>query len=132
MTYSKDAIGAVEGFVDKFKFKEPEFTEEVLDYRMGLLKEEWQETDGAFRTSNPEELVDGHVDIIVIALGNLAMMGVDIQKAFDEVMRANMSKELGKRSLTDPDGVSIIKPQGWVGPDHKDNHGKLEAIFSED
>lgn len=115
--------------VDKFGFKDQPLTEEILQYRMDLLHEEYLETVGAHHVGSAEELVDGHIDIIVIAIGNLAMFGVDAQKAFDEVMRANMAKKVGKRRDGDPDGVSITKPNGWVGPDHSDNLGVLNDIY---
>lgn len=122
---------AVDEMIDKFDMKPPELTEDVVDYRMGLLSEETQETIGAWRTKNPEEIVDGHVDVITIALGNLAIFGVSFEKAMEQVMQANMAKEKGKRKESDPDGQSIIKPEGWVKPDHKDNHGELDRIYGE-
>lgn len=132
MEYSNSPFHVVDSFVDRFGFKDEELTEETVDYRMSLLREEYQETDGAHRVNNVEELIDGHVDIIVVALGNLAIFGVNGRKAFDEVMRANMSKEKGKRRESDPDGQSIIKPLGWVGPNHEDNHGQLDEIYPEE
>jgi hypothetical protein len=131
MTYSSDAIGAVEAMVEKFGFKDGELTGNVVDYRIGLLTEEYQETIGAYRTGNAQEVVDGHIDMIVIALGNLSMFGVDAREAFDEVMNANMAKERGKRRESDPDSVSIVKPDGWVGPNHGGNTGKLDELFED-
>lgn len=129
MSYSADAFGAVDGMVEKFGFREGPTTEEVVDYRMGLLTEEYQETVGAYQVEDAEGIVDGHIDLIVIAMGNLAIFGVDAREAFDRVMEANMAKERGKRKETDPEGSSIIKPEGWVGPDHSDNHGVLDEVF---
>lgn len=129
MSYSADAFGAVDGMVEKFGFDKGPVTDDVVQYRMDLLTEEYQETVGAHQAEDAEALVDGHIDLIVIAMGNLAIFGVDARTAFDRVMEANMAKELGKRKPTDPEGSSILKPEGWVGPDHSDNHGVLDAIY---
>jgi hypothetical protein len=129
MKYSTHAFESVSKFADKFGFTSVEVTEEVVDYRIGLLTEEYQETIGAHRTANAEELIDGHIDIIIIAMGNLAIFGVNGEEAFDQVMAANMAKKLGKRRESDPEGSSIIKPEGWTGPDHSGNHGKLDDIY---
>lgn len=120
---------SIDEMVNKFGFKQGELTEEKLDYRMELLKEEMQETEGAWRVGNAEEWVDGHIDIIVIALGNLAIANVDSRRAFDEVMNANLRKEIGSRREGDIEGMSIRKPDGWVGPDHSDNHGDLDTVW---
>lgn len=127
--YSDNPKKSIDQFVDKFGMRDDDLTEDVLDYRMSLFEEETQETIGAWRTKNPEELIDGHIDTIVIAMGNLAIFGVNFDEAFEEVMRANMSKERGKRRPTDPDNSSIVKPERWVAPDHSDNHGELDRIL---
>ncbi len=129
MPYSPDAFGAVDAMVAKFGFADKPADSDVVQYRMDLLEEEFQETLGAHRTEDAEGLVDGHIDLIVIAMGNLAIFGVDAREAFDRVMEANMAKELGKRKPTDPDGSSIVKPDGWVGPDHSNNHGVLDVAY---
>lgn len=126
--YSADAFTAVDNMVDKFAFTAAPVSGEVVDYRIGLLTEEYQETVGAYQSGDPEGIVDGHVDLLVIVMGNLAMFGVDARVAFNRVMAANMAKVPGKRRDSDPEGVSMVKPEGWVGPDHHDNHGVLDAI----
>lgn len=128
--HGRDPFGSIDEFVNKFGFKDHELTNEIIDYRMSLLKEEFQETEGAWREENSEEWVDGHIDIIVVALGNLAIAGVNARVAFNEVMRANMDKELGSRRDSDPLGMSIIKPEGWASPDHSSNHGELDKVWN--
>lgn len=129
MDCSQSQFNRVDNFVDKFGFCDFPYTEEVHQYRMDLLAEEYQETIGAHITSDPEGVIDGHIDMMVVIIGNLAMMGVDGQRAFNEVMRANMEKEIGKRREGDPNGASIVKPEGWRGPDHSDNLGKLASLY---
>ena len=62
---------------------------------MDFLKEEWLETNHAFACADPEELIDGHIDICVIAIGTLLAFGVDVEKAWNAVHKANMAKEVG-------------------------------------
>ena len=45
--------------------------------------------------SNPEEMIDGLIDLCVIAIGTLDIAGVDADKAWEEVLEANMAKEVG-------------------------------------
>lgn len=119
-------------FQKKYGFDIPEFDLDKLKFRMDLLKEEYNETVNAVADKNAEEVVDGLVDLVVIALGTLHLAGVDANKAWSEVFRANMSKERGvKPGREQSGGWDVIKPEGWVGPNHGDNHGKLEEIFSE-
>lgn len=129
MTYSNDAIGAVEEMLETFDCLGGPLTKDVYDYRMGLLEEEFDETMEAVETGDAEGIVDGHIDLIVIAIGNLATFGVNTRDAFDRVLTANMAKVAGKRAEGDPEGVSLTKPEGWVGPDHSDNHGELHDVI---
>lgn len=96
-----------------------------VEFRMGFIKEEFEETLDAMLNKNPEEMVDGLIDLCVVAIGTLDAFGVDAHKAWDEIHRANMSKETGvKPERPNPLGLpDLIKPKGWIAPSHKDNHG---------
>lgn len=119
-------------FQKKFGFDEEPLTPAKLLFRMQLLSEEFNETLKAFREGDPEEWVDGHIDILVIALGNLHLAGVDIDKAWKEVYRANMSKVRGvKKGRENSGGFDVMKPLGWKGPSHVGNHGNLGEVFEE-
>lgn len=99
-----------------------------LDFRLKFLQEELEETrKAAILDKNPQEIVDGLIDLCVVAIGTLDAFGVDAQKAWDEVHTANMKKERGiKESRPNPLGLpDLIKPEGWKGPDHRDNIGCL-------
>jgi len=99
-----------------------------LDFRLKFLQEELDETRAAaIMDKNPQEIVDGLIDLCVVAIGTLDAFGVDAQKAWDEVHTANMAKERGiKESRPNPLGLpDLIKPEGWKGPDHGDNIGCL-------
>lgn len=117
-------------FQKKFGFDEKPLDPEKLRFRMQLLREEFEETWTAFLNKDSEELVDGHIDLLVIALGNLYLAGVDIEKAWGEVFRANMSKVRGvKPGRENSGGFDVMKPEGWVAPSHQDNHGVLDEVL---
>lgn len=109
----------------------PEQLKKFLEFRMNFLKEEYEETQKAYREKDAEEIIDGLIDICVIAIGTLEAFGVDGDKAWREVHRANMNKEVGvKPSRPNPLGLpDLIKPEGWIAPSHKDNHGNLSDAF---
>ena len=97
-----------------------------LEFRLAFLQEELDETRAAVNIDkNPEEIVDGLIDLCVVAIGTLDAFGIDAYKAWDEVHNANMSKEPGiKESRPNPLGLpDLIKPEGWKGPEHRGNHG---------
>jgi predicted HAD superfamily Cof-like phosphohydrolase len=101
-----------------------------LRFRLDFLHEELGETEKAAQTGIPldsEEVVDGLIDLCVVAIGTLDALGVDPHKAWDEVHKANMTKEVGvKESRPNPLGLpDLVKPEGWVGPDHGGNHGLM-------
>jgi len=98
-----------------------------LQFRLNFLKEELNETCNAFDNKDSEEIVDGLIDLCVVAIGTLDAFGVDAYKAWDEVHSANMAKERGiKESRPNPLGLpDLIKPEGWTGPNHNDNTGNI-------
>ena len=108
----------------------PDKLEELLHFRISFLKEEYEETFKAAGEKDPEEIVDGLIDLCVVAIGTLDAFGIDSEKAWDAVLRANMSKEVGvKETRPNPLGLpDLIKPEGWTAPSHEDNHGKLHNI----
>jgi hypothetical protein len=101
-----------------------------LEFRVKFIREELMETEAALTHNDPEEIVDGLIDICVVAIGTLDAFGVDPYKAWDEVLKANLSKEVGvKESRPNPLGLpDLIKPEGWEAPSHEGNHGKFNDI----
>ena len=104
-----------------------------LEFRLKFIKEEYDETKEALIMEDAEEIVDGLIDICVVAIGTLDAMGVNAHKAWDEIFQANMNKEVGiKEERPNPLGLpDLIKPEGWVNPSHKDNHGLIPYSFSD-
>ena len=101
-----------------------------LEFRIDFLREELDETEAALVSMDSEEIVDGLIDLCVVAIGTLDAFGVDPYKAWDEILRANLSKEVGvKPERPNPMGLpDLIKPEDWERPDHSNNHGKLNNI----
>jgi hypothetical protein len=108
-----------------------ELLKQFLDFRIKFLKEELDETRMAAESKMPEEIVDGLIDLCVVAIGTLDAFGVDAHAAWSEVMLANITKEPGiKESRPNPLGLpDLIKPEGWKGPSHKGNYGYLNNAF---
>ena len=98
-----------------------------LDFRIEFLREELEETESAMVSSDNEEIVDGLIDLCVVAIGTLLAFGVDADKAWDEVHKANMTKKVGiKKERPNPFGLpDLMKPEGWENPSHYGNHGNL-------
>jgi len=98
---------------------------QFLAFRINFLEEELNETREAFVNKDAEEIIDGLIDMCVIAIGTLDILGVDADHAWRQVHAANMAKEPGvKASRPNPFGLpDLIKPANWQGPDHKGNHG---------
>ena len=103
-----------------------------IDFRLDFIEEEFEETQKAHFEEDAEELVDGLIDICVVAIGTLEAMGVDANKAWNQVFYANMLKQVGvKPERPNPLGLpDLIKPKGWKAPSHADNHGNISKSFS--
>lgn len=101
---------------------------EFLKFRIGFLQEELDEMKNA---ECAEDVVDALVDLCVVAIGTLDAFGVDSHKAWNEVLKANMKKQVGvKESRPNPLGLpDLIKPEGWKAPSHEGNHGMIGVIF---
>lgn len=59
---------------------------------------------------------DALVDLVYVALGTAAMMGLPWQALWDDVQRANMAKEKGPTHRNMGFGSDICKPPGWEPP----------------
>jgi len=100
-----------------------------LMFRLLMCQEELHETMQAVNAGNSEEIVDGLIDLCVFAIGTLDVFNVDASKAWDEIYKANMNKQVGvKPGRPNPFGLpDLLKPSGWTPPSHKDNHGELDV-----
>ena len=89
----------------------PDKLQQLLHFRVAFLKEEYDETFRAAGMKDAEEIVDGLIDLCVVAIGTLDAFGIDAHKAWDRVHEANMTKEVGVKRIT-------TKPTRPSGP-HK-------------
>ncbi|MBU6231512.1 nucleoside triphosphate pyrophosphohydrolase family protein [Patescibacteria group bacterium] len=72
---------------------------------------------------------DALVDLVYVALGTAAMMGLPWGALWDDVHRANMSKVRGITHRGHK--VDLAKPAGWVGP-HTDEILTLAGYDAEE
>ena len=71
------------------------------------IKEELNELEHAMKTKNLKEIADALTDILYVTYGAGCAYGINLDKCFKEVQRANMSK-LGN------DGKPIYNEKGKV------------------
>ena len=92
----------------------PQFPDKkTMQLRYDLIKEELKELEQAMKTKNLREIADALTDILYVTYGAGYAYGIDLDKCFKEVQRANMSK-LGE------DGKPIYNEKGKVmkGPNY--------------
>jgi len=86
----------------------PQFPDkDTMQLRYDLIKEELNELEQAMKTKDLKEVADALTDILYVTYGAGYAYGIDLDKCFKEVQRANMSK-LGK------DGKPIYNAKGKV------------------
>jgi hypothetical protein len=135
---SKNWVEDIEKMQDKFGtldwvFDNKADTEKLkkfLKFRIDFLQEELDETKKAYETMDGEEIVDGLIDLCVVAIGTLDAFSVDAYEAWNEVLKANMTKTVGvKEGRPNPLGLpDLMKPEGWKAPSHEGNHGIFDDI----
>jgi len=105
-----------------------ELMEKYIKFRLSMCKEELDETMDAIDARDPEEIVDGLIDMCVFAIGTLDVFGVNANDAWNRVYGANMAKSPGvKEGRPNPFGLpDLMKPEGWEAPSHEGNHGDLK------
>ena len=94
----------------------PQFPDEkTMQLRYELIKEELNELEQAMKTKNLKEIADALTDILYVTYGAGYAYGINLDKCFQEVQRANMSK-LGKN------GKPIYNEKGKVmkGPNYSE------------
>ena len=94
----------------------PQFPDQkTMQLRYDLIKEELNELEQAMKTKNLKEIADALTDILYVTYGAGYAYGINLDKCFKEVQRANMSK-LGN------DGKPIYNEKGKVmkGPNYSE------------
>ena len=92
MTNFTDVKVFMETFGQMVRTK-PQFPDEkTMKLRYDLIKEELNELEDAMKTKNLKEIADALTDILYVTYGAGFAYGIDLDKCFKEVQRANMSK----------------------------------------
>jgi len=113
MSNFEDVKTFMETFGQIVKTK-PQFPDEkTMQLRYDLIKEELNELEQAMKEKDLKEIADALTDILYVTYGAGYAYGINLDKCFKEVQRANMSK-LGK------DGKPIYNDKGKVmkGPNY--------------
>ena len=113
MSNFEDVKKFMETFGQMVRIK-PQFPDQkTMQLRYDLIKEELNELEQAMKTKDLKEIADALTDILYVTYGAGYAYGIDLNKCFKEVQRANMSK-LGK------DGKPIYNDKGKVmkGPNY--------------
>lgn len=110
-----------------------ELMRKYITFRLLMCQEELSETMAAVNNGDPEEIVDGLIDLCVFAIGTLDVFGVDANKAWNEIYEANMAKTPGvKPGRPNPFGLpDLLKPGGWQPPNHDGNHGEFSVAVDQ-
>jgi predicted HAD superfamily Cof-like phosphohydrolase len=99
---------------------EQEKNEKNVTLYKNLIREEFDEFIKAYLESDEEGQLDGCMDLIWVILGYCYMKGYNVEGAWNEVARSNLSKidaatgKVNKRK----DG-KVLKPEGWSPPNLK-------------
>ena len=113
MSNFKDVKTFMETFGQIVRTK-PQFPDEkTMQLRLNLIREELSELEQAIKNKNLKEVADALTDILYVTYGAGYAYGINLDKCFKEVQRANMSK-LGI------DGKPIYNEKGKVmkGPNY--------------
>lgn len=84
------------------------------EFELGLtlICEEYEELLNAIEYKCLVEILDAIGDLIFVLYGMLVRLGIDGDKLFDIIWKANMKKDGGKYR---EDG-KLLKPEGWIPP----------------
>jgi len=99
---------------------EQEKTEKNATLYKNLIREEFDEFIKSYLEKDDEGQLDGCMDLIWVVLGYCYMRDYDVNGAWKEVARSNLSKidsttgKVNKRK----DGKAM-KPEGWTPPNLK-------------
>ena len=83
-------------------------------FRMAAMLEELSEFVLA---KDIEAKYDSLLDLMIFAAGTAERMGLNIDAGLQEVVRANLEKELGANNKRGGFKLDLKKPEGWQPPD---------------
>lgn len=94
--------------------------EDLLNFRVGFLKEELKEFEEAVEEGDHAKAFDALIDLNYVSLGTAHMMGYPWQEGWDMVQHANMKKQRAAADASDSkrgSSFDVVKPPGWLPPD---------------
>lgn len=112
-----DLVLMLKEFQKKFGLTKGGSDKRFLDERGNMMYEELCEYYRAIKNNDPENVLDGLVDLVYFAIGTATLLEWDFNEAFRRVHAANMKKV---RAYTERSAVDLIKPNGWEAADLSD------------
>lgn len=92
---------------------------------LDLITEEYHEFRDAIEVQDELEQLDGCMDMIWVILGFCYMKGFDVEGAWNEVSKNNLSKINPTTGKVNKDSKGkVMKPEGWQPPDFTPFLGK--------
>lgn len=92
---------------------------DAIAFRMGFLQEELNELQVAYDNQDLPKIFDALLDLVYVALGTAQMHHFPWQEGWNEVQRANMTKQRAMSTADSTRGstLDVFKPVGWKPPD---------------
>lgn len=97
----------------------------MVKERIEHIESEIVELKDALIRENLMDIIDALVDIVYLTKGTAISMGYAWGEHFQEVHRANSEKERGEHPKRPGRKEDLIKPKGWIPPNHKDILNRL-------
>lgn len=115
-----DEIQDVKDFNEKFRLPLYEvpghLTKWRLQERIAFMTEELEEFKAAADIQDLAGQADALIDLVYVAKGTAIMLGLPWEDLWQDVQRANMSKELRDANHGIAHKLGVYKPEGWLGP----------------
>jgi predicted HAD superfamily Cof-like phosphohydrolase len=91
---------------------------EILQLKLRHLEEELQEIEQGAEAKDLEQVFDGIIDLVYVALGLAYFCNLPFNEGWQRVHWANMQKVRANRPEDSKRGSTfdIIKPEGWQAP----------------
>lgn len=88
---------------------------ELSEYRERLLREEFREVMEVLHSGDNERIAGELVDLVYVAVGTALFAGVPIDRVWERVHAANMSKADPATGAMIVDAAGKVrKPEGWA------------------
>lgn len=97
-----------------------ENNEELMQFRIKFMEEELLEFIKGFEEGDIAQMADALADLQYVVLGTAHILGLPWQALWDDVQRANMTKERAAADGSNSkrgSSFDVVKPEGWVGPE---------------